>query len=220
MSGGPPALRVAPATLACVRLRARQSWSRCQGDSVAVYASPGGRQTHSLSSPDGYGVARVFLVTGRQGGWLRALLPVRPNGASGWIKASSVSLLRNDYAVSAERGAHRLAVTKNGRVVLRLRAGVGGSRTPTPVGALLRDGDAAQRRRSTQLYGPFALGLSGFSEVLFHFKQGPGQIAIHGTGDPSTIGPDASNGCIHVSNRDVSRLAALLPLGTPVTIVD
>ena len=66
----------------------------------------------------------------------------------------------------------------------------------------------------------FALGLSGFSEVLFHFKQGPGQIAIHGTGDPSTIGPDASNGCIHVSNRDVSRLAALLPLGTPVTIVD
>jgi hypothetical protein len=75
---------VLAAGFACAEARAAVVVAAAKGESVAIYSSPGGRLTHSLASPDGYVVARVFLVTDRQGGWLRALLPVRPNGASGW----------------------------------------------------------------------------------------------------------------------------------------
>src|SRR5207253_8927633 len=100
-----------------------------------------------------------------------------------------------------------------------LSASFGRARPPTPVVLFYVKESLRIAGGARSYYGPFAHGLSGFSNVLFHFKTGSGQIAIHGTGNPSTIGRDASNGCIHVSNRDVRRLAALLPLGTPVSIV-
>ena len=210
---------VLAAAFTCADVHAAVVVAAAKGKTVAVYASPGGRQTHRLANPDRYGAPRVLLVTGRSGGWLKALLPVRPNGASGWIRASSVRLLRNDYAVRVERRAHRLTVTRNGQVVTRLRAGVGSARTPTPLGLFYVTETLRIAGPARDYYGPFALGLSGFSNVLFHFKGGAGQIAIHGTGDPSTVGRNVSSGCIHVSNKDVRVLAELLPLGTPVTII-
>ena len=67
-------------------------------------------------------------------------------------------------------------------------------------------------------YGPFALGLSGFSETLSEFGGGNGQIAIHGWSDESVIGQAVSNGCIRMPNGVIERLAPLAPVGTPVTI--
>src|SRR5207302_692671 len=86
-------------------------------------------------------------------------------------------LLRNDYAVRVERHAHRLTVTKDGRVVLRLRAGVGSARTPTPLGVFYVTESLRIAGAARGYYGPFALGLSGFSNVLFHFKPGAGSQA-------------------------------------------
>jgi lipoprotein-anchoring transpeptidase ErfK/SrfK len=60
--------------------------------------------------------------------------------------------------------------------------------------------------------------VAGFSEVLFEFDGGPGQLAIHGWNDPSVIGKSVSNGCIRMKNEDIAHLATLAPLGTPVTI--
>ena len=71
---------------------------------------------------------------------------------------------------------------------------------------------------ATSAYGPFALGLSGYSEVLSEFGGGDGQIGIHGTDDPSTIGQAVSHGCIRVPNDVITRLNEVLPLGTPVVI--
>ena len=67
-------------------------------------------------------------------------------------------------------------------------------------------------------YGPFALGLSAHSETLSEFGGGDGQVGIHGTNDPSSIGNNVSHGCVRVPNDIVSQLAAIVPLGTPVTI--
>jgi lipoprotein-anchoring transpeptidase ErfK/SrfK len=67
-------------------------------------------------------------------------------------------------------------------------------------------------------YGPYAFGLSGFSEVLSNFGGGPGQIGLHGTDDTASIGRAASHGCIRMSNADITALATLLPLGTPIVI--
>ena len=207
------------ASLACSEARTAVVVATVKGSTISVYAEPGGREIHRLASPDRYGIPRVLLVTARHGSWLRALLPVRPNGAAGWVRAAGVRLVTNDYAVVVERRAHRLTVTHGGRVLMRLRAGVGSAKTPTPLGLFYVTESLQIAGQARAYYGPYALGLSGFSNVFFKFNGGPGQLAIHGTGDPSTIGRSASNGCIHLSNRDVGTLARLLPLGTPVTIV-
>jgi lipoprotein-anchoring transpeptidase ErfK/SrfK len=54
--------------------------------------------------------------------------------------------------------------------------------------------------------------------VLYDFAGGDGVIGIHGTNDPSTIGRDASFGCIRMSNEAITRLATTLPIGVPVEI--
>jgi lipoprotein-anchoring transpeptidase ErfK/SrfK len=69
------------------------------------------------------------------------------------------------------------------------------------------------------VYGTYAYGLSGFSEVLETFNGGPGQLGIHGTNDPASIGQKVSSGCVRLKNADIDKLAALLPLGVPVEIV-
>ena len=43
-------------------------------------------------------------------------------------------------------------------------------------------------------------------------------IGIHGTSEEWSIGSSASHGCIRMRARDVSRLAPLVPVGTPVRI--
>lgn len=66
-------------------------------------------------------------------------------------------------------------------------------------------------------YGAFALGLSAHSPTLSEFGSGDGQIGIHGTNEPGSIGQAVSHGCIRVP-ADVVPLLARIPLGTPVMI--
>jgi lipoprotein-anchoring transpeptidase ErfK/SrfK len=47
---------------------------------------------------------------------------------------------------------------------------------------------------------------------------GGGYIGIHGTDQPDLIQGRVSHRCIRLRNADIVRLAALMPLGTPVTI--
>ncbi len=44
------------------------------------------------------------------------------------------------------------------------------------------------------------------------------QIGLHGTADAASIGHSVSHGCIRLTNTDITTLAKLLPLGTPVHI--
>jgi len=48
-------------------------------------------------------------------------------------------------------------------------------------------------------------------------KEGYG---IHGTTDPSSLGKQATSGCVRMLNSDVEELYSILPEGTEVTIVD
>ena len=67
-------------------------------------------------------------------------------------------------------------------------------------------------------YGAFALGLSGYSNVLPSFDGGPPQIAVHGTPYADQVGQDLSNGCVRVPSPIILQIAKVVPLGTPVTI--
>ncbi len=162
-------------------------------------------------------VPQVFLVVGRQPGWVHVLLPVRPNGTTGWVKADTVTLLPDPYRITVALGAHQLTVYDGDGVLLQDTVAVGAPGTPTPTGTyylrvLLKAPDP------TTVYGPYAYGLSGHSEALDTFEGGDAELGIHGNNDPTVLGQNISHGCIRMSNDKITRLAGILPLGTPVQI--
>jgi lipoprotein-anchoring transpeptidase ErfK/SrfK len=186
---------------------------------VAVFAARGAkRPKRVLRSPNAYGVPRVFLVVQEGPRRLRVLLPTRPNLSTGWIARRDVKLQVTPYRLVVSLRAHRMAVIHRDRFLRHVSIAVGRRAvSPTPTGRyfiteLLRQPDPRGA------YGPYAFGLSGHSAVLDEFAGGDGQIGIHGTNQPSSIGRDVSHGCIRVRNDVIRRLARRLPLGTPVEI--
>jgi lipoprotein-anchoring transpeptidase ErfK/SrfK len=186
--------------------------------SVGIYDDPmAARPMRSLASPTEMGVALVLGVLDQRGEWLHVLLPVRPNGSTGWVRASQVTITRTDYSLEVSLAAHRLTLRQGDGVLLDAPVAVGTRRTPTPTGRFFVK-EIVQPENPSGPYGAFALGLSAHSDVLTEFGGGDGTVAIHGTNQPGLIGQDVSHGCIRLSNADVTSLADLVPLGTPVEI--
>lgn len=188
---------------------------------TAYSASPGGAAVGTLPADNPFGAPEVVAVTEiRDQGtdeWLHAELPVRPNGSTGWIRSDSVSLTQTSYRVAVSLAAHTLTVTDAGEVVLTTPVAVGTPTTPTPpdqtyLWELIRPDDP------NGPYGPYIFGLAEFSDTYSVFNGGDAQIGIHGQDEPWSIGKAASHGCVRLPNDVISKLAAMLPLGTPVTI--
>lgn len=187
--------------------------------SIGVYDRPGMRHPFlRYSNRNRDGAPTTFLVRGERKAWFQVYLPVRPNGTKGWVRKKDVSVRRDDYYVTVDRGEHRLTVYRSGRVMMRQPVGVGRSVLPTPRG-LYYIVELLQQPNPKGPYGPYAFGLSGFSNVLYSFGGGSGQIGLHGTNDPASIGHNASHGCIRLRNAVITKLARILPLGTPVRIL-
>jgi lipoprotein-anchoring transpeptidase ErfK/SrfK len=225
-----PASGRSTTTSAPAAARARRV-ATSQVDRITAYDRPS-RTAHALatlSRTTDYGVPRTFLVVddredgdadrAAQPGWLRVLLPVRPNGTTGWIDAAQVHLASTDFSVTVQLGAHRVTVYEGERTVLQTDAVIGSPETPTPLGTFYVTDPVDRQSAPDTVYGAFALGLSGFSEVLTHFEGGPAQIALHGTNRPDQLGQAISNGCLRVPNDVIVRIAHTVPLGTPVHIV-
>lgn len=186
---------------------------------LQVFDAPGSTTVlTSFSDQTDFLAPRTLLVTERRGDWLKALLPMRPNETEGWIRPSDVTLSQNPYKITVDVGQHELVFSKDGREILRSPVVVGRSGTPTPRGTFYITDPVDLRDRPGGAYGAFALGLSGYSEVLTEFNGGPGQIAIHGTNQPELMGQDASAGCVRVPNDVIVTIATQAPLGTPVVI--
>jgi lipoprotein-anchoring transpeptidase ErfK/SrfK len=108
-------------------------------------------------------------------------------------------------------------VLRGDRVEHRFQVAVGTDATPTPTGEFHVSAKLRPPRISP-VFGSWALALSAWSDVLDQFGTGDGQIALHGTRSPASIGRAVSNGCVRLHDPAVAVLADLLPLGTPVTI--
>jgi hypothetical protein len=169
------------------------------------------------------GVTRVFLVRRRVLGrgcsaaWYLVDLPIRPNGARGWVPAAGLHPYVVRWRLRIELSARRLVAYEGGRERLRLTVAIGRASTPTPTGSYY----VFERLSLTDArgpYGPGALGLSSFSPVLTGWTRG-GPIAIHGTDESSTIGEAVSNGCVRVRNEQMRRLLREVPAGTPFDVV-
>ncbi len=188
--------------------------------SLAVYAHPGdGAPAQTLANPNQYHGQVVLLVDAvRPDGWLQVLLPVRPNGATGWIHGTDVVLANDTYRVSVVLHDHEITVTNGKKLVLHAAVAVGKANTPTPGGVYYLT-QLFKTPDPNGAYGPFAYSLSGYSNVLTTFEGGDAIIGLHGTNQPQLLGQDVSSGCIRLSNDNITMLAHLLPLGTPVTIL-
>jgi lipoprotein-anchoring transpeptidase ErfK/SrfK len=164
-------------------------------------------------------VFRVLaVVRGRdcRARWYRVQLPIKPNGVTGFVRAAAVDTGRVRSRVVVDISAKRLTLFRQGRPVLRATVAVGSSATPTPTGSYYVN----QRLIPTDSsgpYGPAAIGISAYSNVLTGWTQG-GPVAIHGTNEPWSIGHAVSNGCIRLHNDVLRRLFKVTPAGTPVLI--
>lgn len=185
---------------------------------IEVLDAPDGRPLTTLAPTTAFGSTRVLLVEQRQGDWVKVRLPARPNHRSGWIPAADVELETVDLAVYVDLQTKTLSVRSGDEVVVRSPIAVGTPENPTPLGTFYVT-DKLETPDPGGGYGPFALGLSGYSETLTEFAGGDGQIGIHGTNDPGSIGQAVSHGCVRLPNDVIEALATLLPLGTPVHIV-
>jgi lipoprotein-anchoring transpeptidase ErfK/SrfK len=170
-----------------------------------------------LDHPLPTGAPLVFQVVDAEGDWLEVLLPLRPNGSTGWILAKQVTLTETPYRIEIDVSDHRLVVWRRGELLVDAPVAIGTGSTPTPIGDFYLN-ELLQPPDPGGIYGPYAYGLSGYSETLTDFRGGDGVIGIHGTNEPESLGTDVSHGCVRVANEVITDMVSFLPLGTPVII--
>lgn len=175
------------------------------------------------------GVPTTFAVVGDPqvagASWYQVVLPTRPNGATAWVRADSVTLSKTDLRLFVDLSARTLVVERDGQEVMVSDIAVGTSDNPTPTGStfmteLIKTVDRNGNPTPGGAYGPFAFGLALHSDTITEFGDGGnGQVGIHGTNQPALIGQAVSHGCVRLGNDDIRQLVDLeLPLGTPVFI--
>ncbi len=167
-------------------------------------------------APTVFGVLGAIVGKDCGARWYRVQLPMKPNGRIGYVRAWSVRVRSVRTSIVVDLSQRRVVLYRNGQPVLRARAAIGTSATPTPTGRYYVN----QRLIPYDTSGPFgpgAIGISAFSDVLTGWTQG-GPIAIHGTNKPYLIGGAVSNGCIRMENRLLRRMFRAAAEGTPVVI--
>jgi hypothetical protein len=148
--------------------------------------------------------------------WARVDLAIRPNGRTGWVQRDTLGEVHVTGTLLVIDRERLTATLYRGRgVVFRARVGIGTPRNPTPPGTFtIRERLAGF---ADPFYGPIAFGTTARSPALTDWPGG-GFIGIHGTNRPDLIPGRVSHGCVRLRNADIRRLAALMPLGTPVMI--
>jgi hypothetical protein len=189
-----------------------------------VYESPDGELKVELDSPTSIGAPLVFLLKEDLGDWLEVYLPIRPNGSTGYVRTQDVTVSSHEWSIKVELSSFLLTVYEADEVFMEIDIAVAADNSPTPGGfyyttELIQPTNDGGVIDSETVYGTYAYGLSGFSEVHESFNGGPGQLGIHGTNQPELIGQKVSAGCIRMNNDDIDLLAPVLPLGVPVAVI-
>jgi hypothetical protein len=172
-----------------------------------------------IYTEDGFPEVYVLLssfrdATGRE--WVKARIPGRPNGRSGWVLRELLGVSHQTrWRIVVDRARRRMRVYYEGRLRRVFPVGIGKPSTPTPPGRFwVRE---RFRLSPSSPYWPYALGTSDYS-TLSEWPGG-GVIGIHGDfGEPSKIPGDPSHGCIRMRDADIAWLAPRVTLGTPVDI--
>jgi lipoprotein-anchoring transpeptidase ErfK/SrfK len=200
----------------------RRTYAAVVRKRAIAYRAPGTHELARFGPRNVNGVPTVFAVLAKQvdrhcgASWLRVQLPMKPNGITGWVRPYAVKLVPLSSRILVDLSDRRVTLYEQGRRVLSTPAAIGTSQTPTPIGRYYVN----QRLVPANTAGPFgpgAIGISAFSEVLTGWTQG-GPVAIHGTNRPELLGRAVSNGCIRIRNDDLVRIFRKALAGTPVTV--
>ena len=193
---------------------------------VPVYDSPSGTR---LAFPDGdvwsetyFGNRLVVRVTeGTEGDeWVEVELPVRPNGARGWVRAENFDWSVVNHHIHIDISDRSVAFYEGDNLITSTQAIVGKPATPTPAlrGYVLEKLPNHDQKYASIVLGDWILRLSFYSEVLNSFGGGLPAIAMHGTHIPERVGEALSNGCIRIPNNIIEVIARAAPPGTVVNI--
>ncbi|MCH7789257.1 MAG: L,D-transpeptidase [Acidobacteria bacterium] len=212
-----------PTTVAPDPLRVWVATAKPRVEVLETFDRPGGEPVFhefAITNPTYYDTPLALLVTAGDDAsrWLKVALPVRPNGTEAWIRAADVTLETHRFNATVNLTTKEVHVYDGTELISATPAVVGKPETATPVGRFYVN-ILLPQDNPYGAYGPWILGLSGFSEDLDTFAGGLPVIAIHGTNHPELMGQERSNGCIRVPNEIITQLAETVPLGTPVDIV-
>lgn len=225
----PPADSATPAVAETTAAAERHLIGHAHADEVRAHSAPrdDSKVIATFGRLNDQGAPQVFLLQPDEGDvdrvlrketqWVKALLPVRPNGTTGYLQVRDLDVRGTDYRIKVERAKFRLTLFEAGSEVMTVPVGIGTGKTPTPVGRFYL-ASLLEPPEPDTIYGSYAYGLSGYSETLLDWEGG-GVIGLHGTNAPRSIGRAASHGCIRMRNEDIERLVPMLPLGTPIDIV-
>lgn len=182
---------------------------------VPVFAAPGGRPIAALPATQ-LGADTWLPVIDERPGWLRVLLPARPNGATGWLaRNDAIRVAHTDYRVDVDRARFTLTLYRDGTRVGRWRAGVGKPGAVTPTG---RTFVLAVIRETIATFSDKVLPLGAHSDTHTSYGGGPGTVGIHTWPTSAGIGTASSDGCVRIPQRALDLLSRTVPLGTPVMI--
>jgi hypothetical protein len=216
-----PALRVGrPEPLGSGRYLSRWSTARVRAPAFAEPLSDS-PIVATLATVTSDGTPNVLAVLGTRADssgqlWVRVRLPVLPNGTVAWVRRRALGAYQTvSTHLVVDRGRLRATLYRNGVPIFGAPVGVGTDSWPTPTGQFTVRSKLT--RYANPFYGPIAFGTSARSAVLTDWPGG-GFVGIHGTNSPQLIPGRISHGCVRMRNPDILRLAALMPVGTPLTI--
>jgi hypothetical protein len=193
-------------------------WARVLRPTVARAApSATARRITVVSDTTPEGTNNLVLALESKGPWVRVRLAVLPNGTTGWVRRDTLGPYHGVWTrLVVNRSRMTATLFRRGQVLFRAPVGIGRSYLPTP------RGEFYVRMKLTgfndPMYGPIAFGTSGRAPNLTGWPGG-GYIGIHGTNRPELLPGAVSHGCIRLKNGDILRLARLMPVGTPVSVI-
>jgi lipoprotein-anchoring transpeptidase ErfK/SrfK len=140
-------------------------------------------------------------------------------------KGDKLQILTGKFAVQVSKGGNTLALFLNGEFFKRYSVGTG-KFGKTPVGTFVINNKIPEPpwTKGSKII-PFGdkeniLGTRWMSIKATGDTPDVAGYGIHGTWDDVSIGKAESLGCIRMHNSDVEELFSLLPVGTPVVIVE
>lgn len=179
---------------------------------------PSGRRKVRIPAKTEWGSARVLSVVRREGDWLAVLVPELENGDVGWIRDDQVSRLDAvSWSLHADLSSRRLLVRQDGKVIRRVKIGIGRRNHPTPTGRFAVT-DKLRVNSPDSPYGCCVLALTGHQTKLPAGWPGGDRLAVHATRDRGGLGRAVSLGCMRADSADARWMMRTVPLGSPVFI--
>lgn len=224
----PAAVAVEPAELPGPKVlpAGYSAWSATVTTAVAPLVAPDPQTAPvaTFGAVNEFGDPQTFGVVAQTWGaddaaWVQVQLPVRPNGTTGWLPASTLAIEGRTMRIKVDKPSGVITLLDHDAVVGSWPVAIGPDRFPTPAGSSYVW--TKYYGGPPGAYGPGVVGLSSFSEVLDASNwPGDARIGIHGAASEDSLGGRAGHGCVRMRSNDVAGLLADVPLGTPVEITD